>query len=148
MDRKWEEKDPEKRGSDGTCLWVCWILRRGLNAGLSDRGRHLSQTWDDTGSILTLTKRTHAPTDSKSPARELSSQHMDTENDSRGGREDRVRESHTLQVDASMSDNCNSERDLSHERQVTPSLAIERPRGDAAGQGERVVSGVCRGGNP
>ena len=73
---------------------------------------------------------------------------MDTENDSRGGREDRVRESHTLQVDASMSDNCNSVPDLGHEKQVTPSSAIERPRGDAAGQGERVVSGVCRGGNP
>ena len=73
---------------------------------------------------------------------------MDTGNESPGGREDRVSETHILQVDAPMSNSCHSERDLSHERQVTPSLAIERPRGDAAGQGERVVSGVCRGGNP
>jgi hypothetical protein len=48
--------------------WVCWILRRDLYAGLSDRGQHLSLSlaWDETDSILTLTKRTHAPTDSKS----------------------------------------------------------------------------------
>ena len=73
---------------------------------------------------------------------------MDTKNDSRGGSEERARESDILQVDAPMSDNCHSIPDLGHERQVTPSSAIERPRGDAAGQGERVVSGVWRGGNP
>jgi hypothetical protein len=73
---------------------------------------------------------------------------MDTESESRGVREERVEETHTLQVDAPMSDNCHSVPDLGHERQVTPSLAIERPRGDAAGQGERVVSGGIRGGNP
>ena len=116
-----------------------------FNAGLSDRGQHLSQRWDETGSILTLNKRTHAPTDSKSP-RELSSQHMDTKNESRGGREERMEETHTLQVDAPMPDNCHSLPDLGHERQVTPSSSIERIRGDA-GQGERVVSGVCKGGN-
>ena len=127
-------------------MWVCWILGRGLKAGLSDRGRHLSQTWGQTSSLLTLTKRTHAPTDSKSPARELSSQHMDTKNDSRGGSEERMRETHILQVDAPMPDNCRSVPDLGHERQMTPSSSIERPHGDA-GQGERVVSGGCRGGN-
>ena len=72
---------------------------------------------------------------------------MDMEDNSRGGREERVRETHILQVDAPMSDNCHSVPDLGHERQVTPSLSIERPRGDAAGQGERVVSGVWRGGD-
>jgi hypothetical protein len=126
------------------CVWVCWILRRGLNAGLSNRGHHISQKWDETSSLLTLTKRTHAPTDSKSPAGELSSQHMDTGNESPGGREDRVSETHILQVDAPMSDSCQSERDLSHERQVTPSSSIERPHGDA-GRGEFVLGG-CRGG--
>ena len=74
MDRKWGEKDTEKR-SDGTCfVWVCWILRRGLNADLSNRGQHIlsnrgqhiSQIWYQTSSLLTLTKRTHAPTDSQS----------------------------------------------------------------------------------
>ena len=120
-------------------MWVCWILGRGLNAGLSNRGQHLSQTWDETSSLLTLTKRTHAPTDSKSP-RELSSQHMDTKNDSRGRSEERVREDHILQVDAPMPDNCHSVPNLGHERQVTPSPAIERLHADA-GQGERAVSG-------
>ena len=72
---------------------------------------------------------------------------MDMEDNSRGGREDRVEETHILQVDDLMSDNCHSVPDLGHERQVTPSSAIERPRGDAAGQGERVVSGICRGGD-
>ena len=72
---------------------------------------------------------------------------MDTKNESRGGSEERARESDILQVDASMSDNCNSVPDLGHVRKVTPSSAIERPRGDAAGQGERVVSGGFRGGN-
>ena len=72
---------------------------------------------------------------------------MDTKNDSRGGSKERARESDILQVDASMSDNCHAVHDLGHERKVTPSSAIGRPRGDAAGQGERAVSGVCRGGN-
>ena len=63
---------------------------------------------------------------------------MDTENESRGGSEERARESDILQVDAPMSENCHSVPDLGHERQVTPSSSIERPRGDA-GQGERVV---------
>jgi hypothetical protein len=72
---------------------------------------------------------------------------MDTENESRGGSEERARESDTLQVDAPMSENCHSVHDLGHERQVTPSSVIERPRGDAAGQGERVVSGICTGGD-
>ena len=66
---------------------------------------------------------------------------MDTKKDSRGGSEERVRETHILQVDAPMSDNCHSVPDLGHERQVTPSSAIDRLRGDA-GQGERVVSVV------
>ena len=145
MDRKWEEKDPEKR-SDGPGVWGVLILGRGLNAGLSDRGQHLSQIWDETSSLLTLTKRTHAPTDSKSPTRELSSQHMDTKNESRGGSEERVRETHILQVDAPMSDNCHSAPDLGHERQVTPSLSIERSHGDA-GRGEFVLKGF-RGGSP
>jgi hypothetical protein len=70
---------------------------------------------------------------------------MDTKNDPRGGREERARESAILEVDASMSDKCHSVPDLGHERQVTPSSAIERPRGDAAGQGERVVSGALGG---
>jgi hypothetical protein len=69
---------------------------------------------------------------------------MDTGNESPGGREDRVSETHILQVDAPMSDSCHSERDLSHERQVTPSSSIERPHGDA-GRGEFVLGG-CRGG--
>ena len=69
---------------------------------------------------------------------------MDTESESRGGREERARETHILQVDAPMSDNCHSVPDLDHERQVTPSLSIERPHGDA-GRGE-FVSGGCRGG--
>ena len=74
MDRKWEEKDPEKRGSDGSVFVCgCVILGRGLNAGLCNRGQHISQRCDETGSILTLTKRTHAPTDSKSPRVELNS---------------------------------------------------------------------------
>ena len=72
---------------------------------------------------------------------------MDTESESRGGREERVTETHILQVDAPMSNNCHSAPDLGHERQVTPSSSIERIRGDA-GQGERVVSGDFRGGNP
>ena len=71
---------------------------------------------------------------------------MDTERESRGGSEERARGSDILQVDASMPDNCHAVHDLGHERKVTPSSAIERPRGDA-GQGERVVSGVCRGGD-
>ena len=66
---------------------------------------------------------------------------MDTKNDPRGGREERVRESAILEVGASMSDKCHSVPDLGHERQVTPSSSIDRPRGDA-GQGERVVSVV------
>ena len=70
---------------------------------------------------------------------------MDTENESRGGREERVEETHILQVDAPMSDNCHSVPDLGHERQVTPSSAIERIRGDA-GRGEFVSVGF-RGGN-
>ena len=69
---------------------------------------------------------------------------MDAKNDSRGGREDRLSETHILQVDAPMSDSCHSERDLSHERQVTLSSSIERPHGDA-GLGEFVLGG-CRGG--
>ena len=71
---------------------------------------------------------------------------MDTENESRGGREERVEETHILQDDAPMSDNCYSVPDLGHERQVTPSTSIERPRGDAE-RGE-FVSGGCRGGDP
>ena len=55
-----------------------------------------------------------------------------------------MEETHILQVHAPMSDNCHSVPDLGHERQVTPSSVIERPRGDA-GQGE-FVSGGCRGG--
>jgi hypothetical protein len=82
-----------------------------------------------------------------SESREFSLQHMDTKNDSRGGREERARESAILEVDASMSDKCHSVPDLGHERKVTPSSAIERTHGDAAGQGERVVSGVWRGGD-
>ena len=70
---------------------------------------------------------------------------MDTKNDSRGGSEERVRETHILQVDAPMSDNCHSVPDLGHERQVTPSSAIERPHGDA-GRGEFDLGG-CRGGD-
>ena len=69
---------------------------------------------------------------------------MDTENDSRGVREERAEETHILQVDAPMPDNCHSVPDLGHERQVTPSSSIERPHGDA-GRGE-FVSGGCRGG--
>ena len=69
---------------------------------------------------------------------------MDTESESRGGSEERVRETHILQVDAPMSDSCHSEPDLGHERQVTPSSSIERPHGDA-GRGEFVLGG-CRGG--
>ena len=72
---------------------------------------------------------------------------MDTVNESRGGREERLEETHILQVEAPVSDNCNSGPDLGHERQVTPSSSVERPLGDA-GQGERVVSGNCRSGNP
>ena len=53
-----------------------------------------------------------------------------------------MEEAHILQVDALMSDNYHSAPDLGHERQITPSSAIERPHGDAAGQGERVVSGA------
>ena len=71
---------------------------------------------------------------------------MDTENESRGGSEERVRENHILQVDAPMSDNWHSVPDLGHERQVTPSLSIGRLRGDA-GRGELVLGG-CRGGDP
>jgi hypothetical protein len=66
---------------------------------------------------------------------------MDTENESRGGREERAEETHILQVDALIPDNCHSEPDL-----VTPSSLIERIRGDA-GRGE-FVSGGCRGGDP
>ena len=72
--------------------------------------------------------------------------HMDTESESRGGREDLVRETHTLQVDAPVPDNFHLVPDLGHERQVTPSLAIERHHGDA-GQGEFVL-GSCRSGDP
>ena len=71
---------------------------------------------------------------------------MDAESESPGVREERAEETHILQVDAPMSDNCHSVPDLGHERQITPSSSIERPHGDA-GQGERVVSGGCRGGN-
>ena len=67
---------------------------------------------------------------------------MDTDNESRGGREDRVEETHILQVEAPVSDNLHSGPDLGHERQMTPSSSIERPLGDA-GQGERVKSGIC-----
>ena len=70
---------------------------------------------------------------------------MDTKNDSRGVREDRVEETHILQVGAPMSDNCHSVPDLGHERQVTPSSSIERPHGDA-GRGEFVSLGF-RGGD-
>ena len=69
-----------------------------------------------------------------------SSQEKDTENESRGGREERVEETHILQVDALMSDNCHSVPDLGHERQITPSTSIERPRGDAE-RGEFVLGG-------
>ena len=55
-----------------------------------------------------------------------------------------MEETHILQVDAPMSDNCHSVPDLGHERQVTPSSSIERPHGDA-GRGEFVL-GSCRGG--
>ena len=75
-----------------------------------------------------------------------SSQEKDTENESRGGREDGARETHILRVDAPMSDSYHSVSDLGHERQVTPSSSIDRPHGDAE-QGERVVSGGFRGGN-
>ena len=64
-----------------------------------------------------------------------SSQEKDTENESRGGREERVEETHILQVDAPMSDSYHSVSDLGNERQVTPSSSIERPHGDAR-QGE------------
>ena len=68
---------------------------------------------------------------------------MDTESESRGGSEERAKETDILQVDAPMSDNCHSVMpDLGHERQMTQSSSIERSRGDA-GQGERVVSGGC-----
>ena len=60
---------------------------------------------------------------------------MDTKIDSRGVREERVRETHILRVDAPMSDSYHSVSDLGHERQVTPSSSIERPHGDAR-QGE------------
>ena len=56
---------------------------------------------------------------------------MDTKSESRGVREERVEETHTLQVDAPMSDNCHSVSNLGHERQITLSTSIERPRGDA-----------------
>ena len=52
-----------------------------------------------------------------------------------------MEETHILQVDALMSDNYHSVPDLGRERQVTPSLSIERPRGDAE-RGE-FVSGGC-----
>ena len=71
---------------------------------------------------------------------------MDTESESRGGREERMGETHILQVDAPVPDNCHSVPDLGHERQATPSSSIERIRGDA-GQGERVVSGGFGDGN-
>jgi hypothetical protein len=71
---------------------------------------------------------------------------MDTESESRGGREDRAEETHVLQVDAPIPDNWHSVSDLGHERQVTPSTSIEGIRGDA-GQGE-FFSGGCRGGDP
>ena len=71
---------------------------------------------------------------------------MDTKNESRGGSEERARETDILQVDAPMSDNCHSAPDLDHEKQVTSFSAIERIRGDA-GQGERVVSGGFNGEN-
>jgi hypothetical protein len=70
---------------------------------------------------------------------------MDTKNESRGVREERAEETHMLQVEAPVSDNCHSGHDLGHERQVTPSSPIERPLGDA-GRGE-FVSGGCRGGD-
>jgi hypothetical protein len=57
-----------------------------------------------------------------------------------------VEETHILQVEAPVSDNCNSVPDLGNERQVTPSTSIERPHGDA-GRGEFVLGG-CRGGDP
>jgi hypothetical protein len=69
---------------------------------------------------------------------------MDTKIESRVVREERVEETHTLQVDAPIPDNCHSVPDLGHERQVTPSLSIGRRHGDA-GRGE-FVSGGCRGG--
>ena len=118
-------------------MWVCWILRT-VNAGLSDRGQHISQRCDETGSILTLTKRTHAP-------HRVEQLHMDTKNESRGVREERVGETHTLQVDAPMTDKCHSAPGLGHERQMIPSSAIERPHGDA-GRGEFDLGG-CRGGD-
>jgi hypothetical protein len=58
-----------------------------------------------------------------------------------------VEETHILQVEDPVSNNLHSGPDLGHERQVTPSLSIERPLWDA-GQGERVVSGDFRGGKP
>jgi hypothetical protein len=57
-----------------------------------------------------------------------------------------VEETHILQANALMSDNYHSVPDLGHERQMTPSLSIERPRGDV-GRGEFVLGG-CRGGDP
>ena len=71
--------------------------------------------------------------------------HMDTKNESRGVREERLEETHTLQVGAPMPDNCHSVPVLGHERQVTPSSAIERPHGDT-GRGEFDLGG-CRGGD-
>jgi hypothetical protein len=84
------------------------------------------------------------PTDSKSRHR-VEQLHMDTKNESRGVREERVEETHTLQVDAPMTDKCHSAHGLGHERQMTPSSAIERPHGDA-GRGEFDLGG-CRGGD-
>ena len=55
-----------------------------------------------------------------------------------------MEETHILQANDLMSDNYHSVPDLGHERQMTPSLSIERPRGDA-GRGEFVLGG-CRGG--
>ena len=70
---------------------------------------------------------------------------MDTEIESRGGREERAEKTHILQVDSAIPDNCHSAPDLGHERQVTPSSAIDRPHGDA-GRGEFVLGG-CMGGD-
>jgi hypothetical protein len=70
---------------------------------------------------------------------------MDTKNESRGVREERAEETHILQVDVPILDNCHSVPDLGHEGQVTRSSAIERPHGDA-GQGEFDLGG-CRGGD-
>jgi hypothetical protein len=69
-----------------------------------------------------------------------SSQEKDIENESRGGREERVEETHILQVDAPMSANYHSVPDLGHERQITPSTSIERPHWDAE-RGEFVTGG-------